>query len=226
MIEKWLSASSIAKLLGQANRTIQLRATRETWPYRTFPGNGGSHPHYHLADLPEDVQLAYAKSLQTTLEALREELKPQSKAPVKRVIEGYKGYGSAAKDLKQEKALSETDRQIAGLRAQVLQAYGALNMSAAAFARAYSNGLIAADIRAGLVKLSPHDSSLSQTKLYGRLERFAQSGVFGLAPQYKKRGGAGASLTREVKDLLEYLYLDTNRPGVADVEAYPEGLRA
>jgi hypothetical protein len=170
-----------------------------------------------LADLPEDVQVAYATSLQTTLEALREELKPQSKAPVKHVIDGYNGYGSAERDLKEEKALSETDRQIAGLRAQVLQAYGALNMSAVAFARAYSDGLIAADIRAGLVKLSPRDVSLSQTKLCGRLERFAQGGVFALAPQYKKRGGAGSSLSREVKNLLEYLYLDTNRPGVADV---------
>jgi hypothetical protein len=119
--------------------------------------------------------------------------------------------------LKEAKALGESDREIAGPRAQILQAYGELGMKAGEFARAYSNGLIATNIRARLIELSPHDAALSRLKLYDWLERFSQGGVFGLAPQYKKRGGAGASLSREVKNLLEYLYLDTNRPGVADV---------
>jgi hypothetical protein len=76
MIEKWLSASTIVKLLGQADRTIQLRSTRELWPYRTFDGNGGKQKCFHIKDLPEDVQIAYAASLKTTLEALQNELKP------------------------------------------------------------------------------------------------------------------------------------------------------
>ncbi|MDR2418012.1 MAG: hypothetical protein LBD79_03050 [Treponema sp.] len=86
MIEKWLSASSIAKLVGKDKRSISRQAARESWSYRTFPGNGGEHPYYHIADLPEDIQLAYAESLQMTFEALRNELKPLPKASVKHVI--------------------------------------------------------------------------------------------------------------------------------------------
>jgi hypothetical protein len=134
-----------------------------------------------------------------SLEAFREELKPPPKAPAKHVIGGYKGYGSAEKDLKQAKALDEADRKIASLRAQILQVYGTLNMKALGFARAYSGGLIATDIRARLVELSPRDATLSQTKLYGWLERYTQGGVFALAPQYKDRGGTGTTLTQEEK---------------------------
>jgi putative transposase len=217
MIEKWLSASSIAQLLGKNKRVINRRAKDESWSYRTFEGNGGPHPRYHIADLPEDVQRAYAASLKTSLEALQTELKPPSKAAVQHVISGYNGYGSAEKDLKQASALSETDRKIAGLRAQVLQVYGALGMNAPDFARAYSNGLIATDVRARLVELSPRDAALSKSKLYDWLERFAQGGVFALAHQYKERGGAGASLTQEQKDRLEWLWLDPNKPSVKQV---------
>jgi hypothetical protein len=110
-------------------------------------------PATTLLTFPKMSSVQYAESLQTTLEALRNELKHLPKAPVKHIIDGYNGYGSAERDLKEENALSETDRQIAGLRAQILQAYGKLGMKVAEFARAYSNGLIATDIRAGLIKL-------------------------------------------------------------------------
>ncbi|MDR2392922.1 MAG: hypothetical protein LBD93_02020 [Treponema sp.] len=46
------------------------------------------------------------------------------------------------------------------------------------------------------------------------LQPYAQAG---LAPQYKKRGGTGAKLNQDVRNLLEYLYLNTNQPGIADV---------
>jgi putative transposase len=177
-------------------------------------GNGGKHPYYHIADLPEDVQLAYAASLGTSFEALQNELKPFPKTSSKHVIGGYNGYGSTPKDLKQEKFLNETDRTIVGLRAQILQAYGALGMKAAEFARAYSSGLIVTDIRARLTELSPRDATLSRSKLYDWLERFSQGGALGLAHQYKDRGGLGAGLTQKQKDRLEWLWLDPNKPSV------------
>ena len=214
MIEKWLSASAIAKLLGLTTRAVRIRAARESWPYRTLPGNGGKHPHYHISDLPEDVQLAYAVSLGTSFEALQNELKPLPQAPVKHVIGGYNGYGSAPRDLKEEKALSETGRTIAGLRAQILQAYGTMGIKAADFARNYTNGLIVTDIRARLIELSPRDAALGRSKLYDWLERFAQGGTLALSNQYKDRGGLGASLTQEQKDRLEWLWLDPNKPSV------------
>jgi DNA-binding transcriptional MerR regulator len=91
MIDKWLSASSIAKLLGLTARAIRFRAIRELWPYRTVDGNGGPQRRFHIKDLPEDIQAAYAASLQMPLEALQNQLKPPPKAPVKVTIDGYKG---------------------------------------------------------------------------------------------------------------------------------------
>lgn len=38
-----------------------------------------------------------------------------------------------------------------------------------------------------------------------------------MAPQYKDRGGMGASLTQEEKDRLEWLWLDPNKPSVKQV---------
>ena len=208
----WLSVSEIAGLLSITRQRVHQRVDDEHWRYRTFDGNGGKQKRFRIADLPEDVQQAYAASLEMTFEALRNELKPKSEAPVKYVIEGYKGYGSAQKVLKPEGELGESDRQIASLRAQVLQAYGALDMKVADFARAYTDGLIVTDIRARLIELSPRDATLSKSKLYEWLERFSQGGVIALARQHKDRGGAGASLTQEQKDRLEWLWLDPNKP--------------
>jgi hypothetical protein len=85
MMEKWLSASFIAQLLGLTNRAVRFRAARESWSYRTFEGNGGKHPRYHIADLPEDIQLAYAASLKTSLKELQDQLKPAPK-PIQKVV--------------------------------------------------------------------------------------------------------------------------------------------
>ncbi|MDR2418013.1 MAG: hypothetical protein LBD79_03055 [Treponema sp.] len=62
-------------------------------------------------------------------------------------------------------------------------------MKAAEFARAYSNGLIATDIRVRLAELSPRDATLSRSKLYDWLERFSQDGIFALAPNTKTEAG-------------------------------------
>ncbi|MDR2418535.1 MAG: hypothetical protein LBD79_05730, partial [Treponema sp.] len=87
-MKKWLSANDISKFIGKDKRVVNRWASRESWSYRSYTVRGGQKRRYHIKDLPEDVQLAYAVSLQTTLEALREELKPLPKAPVKHIIEG------------------------------------------------------------------------------------------------------------------------------------------
>jgi hypothetical protein len=97
MIKKWLSANDVAQLLLEKSRSIRRRAKRESWPCQTRATRGGQEQIYPLADLSEDVQLAYAESLKTTLEALQNELKPLPKTPVKHVIDGYKGMEAPQK---------------------------------------------------------------------------------------------------------------------------------
>jgi hypothetical protein len=90
MIDKWLTANEIAEILGIAIRSVQRRAVKEHWVSRNQKGNGGTHRIFQLATLPEDIQAAYAASLQMPLEALQNQLKPPPKAPVKVTIGGYK----------------------------------------------------------------------------------------------------------------------------------------
>jgi hypothetical protein len=51
-------------------------------------GNGGEHPCYHVTDLPEYIQLAYATSLELPLKELQAQLKPASK-PRQKVARPY-----------------------------------------------------------------------------------------------------------------------------------------
>jgi hypothetical protein len=80
MFKIWVSASEIAAALSIIKRAVNKRATQGNWMKRVFDANGGKQYRYRLADLLEDVQIAYAASLQTSLEALRAEFTPVEKA--------------------------------------------------------------------------------------------------------------------------------------------------
>jgi hypothetical protein len=87
----------IAQLVSKQSRSIRRQAKRDSWPCQTRATRGEQEQIYHIADLPEDIQVAYAASLGTTFEALQNELKPFPKASAKHLIGGYNGYGSAPK---------------------------------------------------------------------------------------------------------------------------------
>jgi hypothetical protein len=73
MIDKWLTSNEIGELLSRTKVRIIQRAKNEGWPYRSYPVRGGHERRYRIADLPEDIQIAYAASLGTTFEALQNE---------------------------------------------------------------------------------------------------------------------------------------------------------
>jgi hypothetical protein len=219
MMEKWLSAGSIAKLLGQVNRTIQLRAARESWPYRTFRGNGGEHPRYHIKDLPEDIQAAYAASLNTTIEALQGELKPALKGDITpektHEIAVYKGRSMGEKPVKAWDECTEAEREIARNRREVITAYEQSGLNSKQFVELYRHDDFLPEIKIALGRWG----RIGTTAIFYQnwLRRYRQFGLAGLVPQYKERGGAGASLPQDVKNILEYVYLDTTQPSVSAV---------
>ena len=60
MIDKWLTANEIAKLLSIDPRSVNRKAKKESWTYREYKVRGGKERRYQLTNLPEDVQLGEA----------------------------------------------------------------------------------------------------------------------------------------------------------------------
>ncbi|MDR0584594.1 MAG: hypothetical protein LBG57_09645 [Treponema sp.] len=214
MIDKWLTANEIVQLLSRRKCTIIRRAQRESWPYRSYAVRGGKERRYRLADLPEYVQAAYAASIKTSLEELQARLKPAVKPGKKIDIPRYSGRGARTGEIKSKDQFPQAYREIASLRERVIHAYSASGLTVSRFVSAYNSGAIVPELRA---RLGPHGDIRSQSSLYRWLERYHEHGMDGLVPQYHKRGGNGASLPREVKERIEWLYLDTSRPSVAGV---------
>lgn len=52
------TAKQIAAALNVADRTIRIRAKKESWDHELRTGRGGQIPHYFIAGLPDDVRLA------------------------------------------------------------------------------------------------------------------------------------------------------------------------
>jgi hypothetical protein len=215
MTDKWLTLNEIAELLSVPKDTVKKRAKRNDWPYRSCAVRGGKERRYHLANLPEDIQAAYAASVKTSLEDLRNQLKPAVKAEKKIDIPRYSGRGARTGDIKPKEKIPEPYLDIAAARLKVLDAWSASGLSPGQFITAWNNGVAVPELRG---RLGTFGGISSQSSLYRWLERYTQHGLEGLAPQYpKQRGGNGASLPREVKDRIEWLYLDTSRPSIAGV---------
>jgi putative transposase len=216
MIDKWLTANEIAQLLSREPRTILLRAKKGGWPYRSYAVRGGKERRYHLKDLPEDIRAAYAAGTQTTPEDLQNQLKPAPKAVVKANIGNYTGRAVIEKQVKAWEKCTEAEQTIAVNRQKIINAYAASGLPAKQFVELYGKELIASEAgerlgRWGLLK--------SPSAFYSHwLLRYQQFGLAGLVPQYNRdRGGAGATLSQEAKDRIEWLYLDANKPSVESV---------
>jgi hypothetical protein len=50
------TAKQLATALSVADRTVRIRANKESWPFELKKGRGGKTPHYLLTGLPADVQ--------------------------------------------------------------------------------------------------------------------------------------------------------------------------
>lgn len=215
MTDKWLTIKEIAQLLNCSRGWIIQKAKDGNWPYRSYTVRGGKERRYHLATLPEDVQRAYAASIQTTLEDLRRQLQPDAK-PQKKIDIRYSCRSDEKKPVKILDHCTEEELHIANLRSKIIEAYDVSGLNVTQFIAAYENGVIVPDIkdrlgRWGLIH-TPHvfyDNWLRRYSLYG---------LAGLAPQYqRRRGGAGASLPQETKDRIEWLYLDSSKPSIRSV---------
>jgi hypothetical protein len=216
-MEKRLSASDIANLLVTTKRWVNNRAKNEQWPYRSYTVRGGKQKRFHLADLPEDIQRAYAASVNMDLPALQAELTPVPKAAAKVTVDGYACRSAGGKTYKTLEQCTEAELAIARNRQKIIGAYERARrdgINAQRFVALYNEGKILPEVKA---RLGRRGEPKDYRRFYDtRLKPYAPAGLAGPAPQYKKRGGHGGSLSQEVKNLLEYLYLDTNRPGVAD----------
>jgi transposase InsO family protein len=217
---RWLSVSEIAELLSVTRQRIHRRAGDEHWSYRTFDGNGGKQKRYHLADLPEDVQLAYAASLELPLRELQRQFEPALKTDKKVDIPRYHARAAKTDAPKAYQSVTEEYRRVAQLREKVIQAYSASGLTAEQFVKAYTNDMPvpgAPELPELRKQLGSYGNISTYQSLYRWLNQLAQHGVDGLAPQYSKRGGSGASLDVHTKQLIWVYYLHHNKPSVAHI---------
>ena len=217
MTDRWLSVSEIAELLSCTRGWIIQKAKKESWQYRSFNVRGGKEHRYHLVNLPENIQAAYAASIKLSLADLQSQLKPDSKPDKKINIPRFSGRGAkTAVEIKTIEKTPDEYLRIASARRKVLEAYSASGLSASQFVTAYNNGVIASDIRG---QLGSFGEISSQSSLYRWLERYEQYGLTGLAPQYSRdRGGSGASLDERAKELIQAIYLDSHKPSIKTVQ--------
>jgi hypothetical protein len=213
MVDKWLTSNEIAQILSLKDpRPVQVRAKKDSWPYRTYTVRGGKERRYHLATLPEKIQIAYAASIQISLEGLQSQLKPRAKAPVKVNIGNYNGRTVIETPVKTWEACTEPERDIAFNRQKLINEYNDSGLTPKQFIEFYNQGLILPEVRERLGRWGLLNSP---SVFYSHwLARYQQFGLPGLAPQYKDKGGPGATLPEEVKDRLEWLYLDSSKPSV------------
>jgi putative transposase len=205
--------------MGKDKRTVSRWAKEKEWPYQTVDGNGGKQKRYHIKDLPEGIQIAYAASLNLSLDTLQSTLKPPLKADLSEVkdIEGYKcrSLSTAGKTYKNLNQCTEAEREIARNRQKVIAAFEHSGLTPQQFVELYQHDDFLTEIKARLGRWG----HIGSTAIFYQnwLRRYQQFGLAGLVPQYKARGGLGASLDQDTKNLLEYVYFDTSQPSVTSV---------
>jgi len=213
LTNKWLTLNDIAELISLDKSTVIRKAQKESWPYRTYAVRGGKERRYHLLNLPEDVQAAYAASIKVSLTDLQRQLKPDLFPDKKVIIPGYNGRSSTRKETKPFALASKEGREKAHLRAKVIQAYSASGLDPESFAALYNTDQVLPDVRKAL-----NNNTLSKSSLYAWLQRYSTGNEDALVPQYiTRRGGNGASMDKRVKELIWFYYLHKNKPSVASV---------
>ncbi|MDR2370917.1 MAG: DDE-type integrase/transposase/recombinase [Treponema sp.] len=203
MTDWWLTANDIAQLLSYKDkRPANIRAKKEGWPYRNYKARGGKERRYHLANLPEDIQRAYAAGRNITLDQLKAEL-----------LSGLKPESPPDPAVKPWEKLHETDRETARLREKVILSWRGSGLTQLDFVAAYSAGHILPDTRSRI------GDTLTDSTLSRWFRCYEKSGLPGLAPRYDhRRGGHGASLDPAIKGLIRFHYLNRNRYSLRSVQ--------
>ncbi|MDR0569183.1 MAG: hypothetical protein LBG87_08260, partial [Spirochaetaceae bacterium] len=197
-MKRILTSEDIALLLAISPRRVRQRAKEDKWSYCTQSVQGGKQKRFHLKDLPEDVQVAYAVSLNLSLEGLQGEIKPAPKVEVKVSIDGYKCRSGSAKTYKDITQCTEAELDIARNRQKIIAAYERAKqegLNCEEFVSFYNMDKVLPDVKAVLGRWG---ELKNWRRFYVWLKAYTQAGLAGLVPQYKKRGGAGSSLAPEV----------------------------
>jgi transposase InsO family protein len=216
MIDKWLTLNEIAQLLSRTKGPIIRRAKLEYWPYRTCTVRGGQERRYPLAKLPEDVQTAYAASLQITFEDLQNRLKPPEKPALKGNLAGYSCRSPDRPPVKIWDKCTEDERNTALLRRDILRAYENSGLNMKEFIGAYETGLVVPELKAKLGRWGHIHTPSVFYRLW--LRRYTLFGLEGLVPRYAGRGGPGASLPETTKEYIRYFYCNPNKRSGADIQ--------
>jgi transposase len=156
--------------------------------------------------------------VELSLKELQEQLKPALKADKKVDIPRYHARTIQTSAPKVYQGVTEDYRHVAQLREKVIQVYSASGLSAEQFVKAYSGDMAvpgAPELPELRKQLGNYGKISTYQSLYRWLNQLAQHGVDGLAPQYSKRGGNGASLDEHTKQLIWVYYLHHNKPSVA-----------
>jgi putative transposase len=203
MTDKWLTAKEIAYLLIKKPNSINVRAKREGWPYRSYATRGGQERRYNLARLPEDVQAAYAASIGSTLAELTSQLYPVSEPG------GLPGLA-----VKPWKEIAAADRHTAQLREKLILSWIDSGRTQLEFCAAYTSGAVdLPEIRSRL------GDTLTDSTLSRWFRRYKQAGVAALAPCYEhRRGGNGAALDEHTRWLIYYYYLNKNKISLRSIQ--------
>jgi putative transposase len=212
MTDKWLTVNEIAELLSLTKSAIKKRAQRESWPYRSDTGEGQKKHRYRITNLPEDIQAAYAASIKTTLSDLQSRFKAKLLPEKKANVPGYNGRSKPPKERKPFALASKKGRSKAHLRVKVIEAWSSSGLNPVDFSALYNSGGVIPGIREAL-----NNSTLSKSTLYAWFRKYTVEGEDGLVPDYRNRGGNGASLDKRVKELIWFYYLHKNRPSIASV---------
>jgi len=188
-----LSTTALASSLGLSRQAVMARARAERWVYS---GNGKA-VRWKVNHLPADVLKALARTgLFDRPDALPVE------APT--AMQGGKSFTLAR----------DEDRQIAGLRAGLINAYNLSGMRKEDFVAEYNAGRVSGALRD---KLGPVTLKTFY-RWYAAWEAAGQS-LDGLVPRWtlKSLDGPGASIPEIVKQYAENLYLDQRRPSIGHV---------
>jgi len=154
--------------------------------------------------------------MKTTLEGLRAELSDRQKQTHKVNIPRYNGRGAKTKETAPMEKVPEDYLKVAAVRRQVIEAWNASGLTVEQFVSAYQRGVVVPELRERLGKYGNVNTFQS---FYSWLANYREHGLAGLAPRYaKKRGGNGAGLDQQAKELIEALYLDDHRPSARSVE--------
>ena len=187
-----IRTKTIAAALGIDKKTVLEKARRAGWAY--VEKSGGLQ--FVESRLPTDVRFAlaaYKAGKPAQVSAKKEEMLPAEAESRALAGDLFLNAGDRA----QEKAQ---------YRAALIYEYNASGMNVHDFCASYNAGVLSAPLYSRL-------GEVSQTTFYRWLSAWKKAGASGVVPKYgMSRGGAGESLSKEERELLQHFYLRNTQP--------------